>query len=205
MTEVVERWRPVPGWEGIYEVSDLGRVRSLDRTVPDRRGGTRRLRGKLLAAPLNSSGRRTVQLRAMTRWRCAGVHVLVLEAFVGPRPPGLLVRHLDGDQLNNRLANLTWGTASENNRDKVIHGTDHNTAKFRCPQGHLYVPGNLGASKLKLGHRSCLACLRARSRVFNHLQRNGEHLDFVEEAARQYARIVGRIPADVVERFQQEA
>lgn len=55
--------------------------------------------------------------------RAALVHHLVLEAFVGKRPPGMECRHLDGNPQNNRLENLKWGTAKENCRDSISHGT----------------------------------------------------------------------------------
>jgi len=58
----------------------------------------------------------------------AGVHVLVMEAFVGPRRPGMQVRHLDSDPSNNTLENLTWGTPSENYQDRVERGTDNSGA-----------------------------------------------------------------------------
>ena len=72
-----------------------------------------------------------------TRWR---IHRLVLETFIGPAPDGMQCRHLDGDKLNNRLDNLAWGTQSENERDKIRHGTqfwpdkrgeEHPQAKLR--------------------------------------------------------------------------
>jgi hypothetical protein len=56
------------------------------------------------------------------KWTQLSVHVVVCTAFHGPRPAGLLVRHLDGDPLNNRADNLAWGTFEENEADKVAHG-----------------------------------------------------------------------------------
>ncbi len=53
------------------------------------------------------------------------IHVLVLETFVGPRPEGLICRHLDGNPLNNHVNNLRWGTAEENYDDRRRHGTDN--------------------------------------------------------------------------------
>lgn len=122
-----ERWLPVVGYEGLYEVSDLGRVRSLDRdhTFRDRWGvqRPRRIRGQLLRpqvvfgyskVPLNRQGHGSDR-------QC--VHVLVLTAFVGPRPEGLDTRHLNGVRADCRLENLVWGTKAQNEADKLAHGT----------------------------------------------------------------------------------
>jgi HNH endonuclease len=59
------------------------------------------------------------------RWKRFRLHSLVLECFVGPRPPGMECRHLDGNPSNNALENLAWGTRSENRADQVRHGTAH--------------------------------------------------------------------------------
>lgn len=125
--ESAERWAPVPGFEGAYEVSDHGRVRSVDRvTVYQRvrRGRlaevTRRHRGHLLSPGTVKSGH---QLVVLGRGNSRLVHALVLMAFVGPRPPGADSLHWDGDPANNRLANLRWGTRAENVADALRHGT----------------------------------------------------------------------------------
>lgn len=60
------------------------------------------------------------------RSRQTKVHIIVLEAFVGPRPAGTVCRHMDGNGMNNRLSNLRWGTPEENYADRHRHGT-HNT------------------------------------------------------------------------------
>ena len=89
------------------------------------------------------------------------VHRLVLEAFVGPRPEGMVARHLNGDPGDNRLENLAWGTQSENNYDKVRHGTHHNANKTHCPSGHEYRGDNI---KWYKGFRFCRACHRISER-----------------------------------------
>lgn len=123
-----ETWRPVVGREGEYEVSDLGRVRSLDRVIVQRLGFgknpdklvSRRLRGKLLAlAP--SGPYLTVRLGLDAD--SAPVQWLVASAFIGPRPPGLLVLHGDGDGMHNAAPNLRYGTQVENMADSLAHGT----------------------------------------------------------------------------------
>lgn len=142
MDATPEEWRPVVGYEGLYEVSDLGRVRSLDRMIPDRWGGLRPVKGKILAANISpQTGYKTATLTDAAGGRklyYALVHRLVLEAFVGPCPPGMECCHKDLDRSNEALSNLRWDTRSANTLDAVQHRTNHNAAKTRCPQGHLY-------------------------------------------------------------------
>ena len=111
-----ETWRQIPGFEGRYEVSDLGRVRSLDRAVQTSNGQVRRYKGMLLSpGRQNDFGHVTVMLGRDGGSRC--VHELVLLAFVGPPGEGQECRHLDGDGANNRLGNLCWGSKSQNGKD----------------------------------------------------------------------------------------
>lgn len=113
-----ERWRPVPGWEGRYEVSDHGAVRSLRRR--DRYTDRLRATPLLMRPCLRSDGYMRVSL---AHDHHVGVHRLVLAAFVGPRPPSYHGAHLNGQRADNRLENLAWLTPAENERDKIAHGT----------------------------------------------------------------------------------
>lgn len=113
---VTEDWRSVPDHPG-YEVSNLGCIRSYR----DRQGHP--ASAPRLLSPAIVQGYRHIKLG---RSRQTKVHILVLEAFVGPRPDGMVCRHLDGNPLNNRLSNLRWGTPEENYADRHLHGT-HNS------------------------------------------------------------------------------
>lgn len=124
-----EIWRPIPGWDDLYEVSDLGRVRSLDRVIRKKvtRDGltaTIRRKGRIIKDSLDTHGYPMLNLCVDGTAKAALVHHLVLFAFVGPKPEGMQCRHGDGVRSNNRLANLCWGTALENAADKRIHGTE---------------------------------------------------------------------------------
>lgn len=120
-----ENWRDVVGFENSYEVSDQGRVRSKDRSWPQRsRSGTvyeHAVKGRVLRPGPTNYGHLSVVLgRGNTKM----VHALVLEAFIGPRPsPKHDSRHIDGNPKNNLLINLAWGTRSENIKDAVRHGS----------------------------------------------------------------------------------
>jgi len=119
-----ERWLPVVGYEGLYEVSDHGNVRSLDRwhqRPASRRNPEpwRRLYpGQRLTPSPDGRGYQRVTLHNKGR-KVALVNWLVLEAFVGPRPWGGCSLHGDDDKSNNRLPNLRWGSQAENTRDAV--------------------------------------------------------------------------------------
>lgn len=121
---MAEQWRPVVGFEGKYEVSDFGRVRSVDRWIEHavargRRAYTNWRKGRLLRPGRMPLGHLSVVLGRVAGSQC--VHRLVLEAFVGPRRRGQEVLHRNGDSSDNRLENLRYGTRSENNRDISRH------------------------------------------------------------------------------------
>lgn len=108
-----EEWRPVPDYEGLYEVSNHGRVLSLPRETT---------RGGVMGLISNSSYFLVVLCKDGKKSRFY-IHRLVLFAFAGPCPPGFECRHLDGDPSNNSFSNLRWGTKKENSADRIIHGT----------------------------------------------------------------------------------
>lgn len=161
----LEQWKPANGYEGIYEVSSHGRVRSLDRVVHHVNGYSRRIKGKNLSASLNADGYLSVSLYAQGERKTRHVHSLVAESFIGARPEGMEVCHNDGNPANNHVANLRYGTRSDNALDGVAHGTNPSTAKTHCPRGHELFAENIPPSQSKLGWRQCLACDRARARV----------------------------------------
>lgn len=161
-----ENWLPVTGFEGLYEVSDHGHVRSLDRLVHCVRTTTghrytRRIAGQVRTPKTSEAGYAELQLWRDGKATDVLVHVLVLTAFVGAAPDGTEGCHNDGDPGNNHVSNLRWDTRSENQNDCVRHGTHAQTRKTHCPQQHPYSDENtywLG------NHRMCRTCRRIRNR-----------------------------------------
>lgn len=148
-----EAWRPIPGYEGAYEASDLGRIRSLDR-ITDR---GRRWKGRIMTPTPMRSGYLIVTL-----WRDGSqtrhlVHRLVLYAFHGLPSPGHETLHANGDRRDNRLANLSWGTHADNQRDQLAHGTHSNASRTHCPAGHPYSAENTYHYPSHT-HRACRRC-----------------------------------------------
>lgn len=122
---MVEIWKDIPGFEGKYQASDQGRVRSLDRDVQGRhKSGTefkRLLRGKILTPAIYcKTGHLSLPLGRSTNG--IPVHQLVLLAFEGPCPKGEEVRHKNGVSSDNRLENLEYGTRTENILDVYHQG-----------------------------------------------------------------------------------
>lgn len=128
----MERWLPIAGHDG-YEVSDLGRVRSVDRTVVDKIGRSRFHRGRVLN--FGTLGKGYVAVRLGWRQPLMYVHRLVLEAFVGPCPPQNECLHGPGGPADNRLTNLRWGTRSENSFDALRDGTHVSQVRSVNPKG----------------------------------------------------------------------
>lgn len=141
----------MPDWEGCYEVSNLGRVYSV------KRHGS--CTGRMMTPGWHPYGYPFVWLKHGDRRRKGYVHRLILAAFVGPCPEGMQVRHLDGDPANCTLGNLAYGTKSENERDKLIHGTHQWAKRTHCLKGHPYSGDNLRIAKSD-GRRCCRTCYR---------------------------------------------
>lgn len=181
-----ESWLPVPDYEDYYEVSDHGQVRSFDRRTWN--GVKWFMRpGRILKATLSGKGYRKVGLHKESGSKASqrNLHVLVLETFVGPRPEGMVVRHLNGDPADNRITNLAWGTPTQNSQDMLDHGRNKKAAQTHCNYGHVLLNPNLAQHKTAQGHRKCKACNRGRGYMRWHPE-----LDMQTESDRYYTTIM---------------
>lgn len=131
-----ERWKDVVGYEGLYQVSDHGRVKSRARVVPSPDRSVQKIKERILKPWAYPRGHLMVNLHKDGKQRGFYVHKLVLEAFVGLCPDGMECRHYpDSDPTNNRLDNIQWGTRKENAKDMVEHG--NSTKGERCSAAKL--------------------------------------------------------------------
>ena len=119
-----ERWLPVVGWEGRYEISDQGRLRSLYKKPRIGNPSSR-----IVAKNPDGTGYRAITLPSGIR---KYIHQLVLEAFVGPCPSGMQCRHLNDVRVDCRLSNLRWGSQHENGADAVRNGKHHGASVARA-------------------------------------------------------------------------
>lgn len=164
MNATPEIWKPVVGYEGRYEVSNIGRVRSIERIVQGGRTPTafRTVPAKIRALSVNADGHLRVTLHKESQRKIFFVHSLVLAAFVGPRPDrDSEIRHLNGNPADNRVENLAYGTHAENVADMMRHGTHRNSRKTRCIQGHEFNARNTYIRPD--GNRDCKVCAKLRA------------------------------------------
>lgn len=176
-----EIWKPVVGWESVYMVSNMGRVKSLARTRAGKNGTRIGVSEKIMNPSPNTYGHVMVRLSCDGRRTRRFAHHLVMEAFVGPRPEGMECCHNNGNPGDNRLRNLRWDTPSANWDDRRRHG--RGTEGEKHPNATLsradvrairrqYIPGRKGnASLLAERYGICTAGIiaAARKKTWRHI------------------------------------
>lgn len=121
----VENWIDIKGYEDFYQVSDLGNVRSKDRTVACRRLGTKNLKSRPLKSTVDSVGYCKVTLQDQGRNKVWKVHRLVAEHFIDKIEGKEVINHIDNDRANNRVNNLEWCTPKENTAHMHSQGRNY--------------------------------------------------------------------------------
>jgi hypothetical protein len=178
MDNAIERWRPVVRYEAQYEVSDHGRIRSVDRVVVQRdRWGkqtARRLKGRVLkpGQMKKVNGSPGYLFVKMPENVTLLVHRAVLEAFRGPCPTRIRIVdgcHKDDDPTNNHLSNLKWDSHAGNQITAVDNGLNYNANKTHCKHGHEFTPENTIVRITRHNgrrRRDCRICQAARMQRF---------------------------------------
>jgi hypothetical protein len=161
-----EEWRPVDGWPK-YEVSSMGQLRSHHHRRP-----------RVLVGGLDKDGYRKFVLcrKAEPRRGTLRAAALVAIAFHGPRPPGMVVRHDNGKETDDRASNLLWGTQAQNMADKYRHGTQqagesHPSAKLTDAKVRSIRASTKPIRMLAAEHgvsRACIGFVRSR-RTWGHV------------------------------------
>lgn len=165
MKTTIEEWRPVVGWEGLYEVRSTGEIRSLDRVTYGKNKSTRVVRGRELT-PWLVDGYPRVALTRDGKPKQVHVHRILAEAFI-PNPYNLpVVRHLNDIRDDNRIENLSWGSVSDNVRDAVRNGNNWKANLSECLRGHPFSEDNTRIDRD--GCRQCRQCDRIRKRNNYH-------------------------------------
>lgn len=137
LTEEQEIWRPVKNYEGLYEVSNFGRVRSLTRKVKTSKGITQTWIGKMLTPGKSGNGYYYVTLSKNGKSKARRVHILVAQAFLPNKENYQQVNHIDGDKSNNDFSNLEWCTPHQNIKHAVSNGLFNNPIILQFKNGKL--------------------------------------------------------------------
>lgn len=159
-----ENWKPIPGYEGLYEISNYGRVKSLARTMPHKTYGTWNIKERILkqnwAGPKDSQYLIVFLHKGKGEQHIFRVHRLVAKAFIPEVEGKTFVNHKDGDRSNNRADNLEWCTPLENTRHAFEHGFCENVGKHQrkpvvCVEtGERFVCINEACEKYGVTHRA---------------------------------------------------
>lgn len=147
-----EIWKDIEGYEGHYQVSNKGVVKSLDREIPHSKGGVASIKGRILKPHANKCGGLRVKLWCEGRVKSHQIHRLVAAAYIANPENKPEVNHKDGDRSNNKVVNLEWVTASEN----IQHSYDE-----------------LGRRPPWLGKKGCM---HHRSKAVIQLDKNGNKI-----------------------------
>lgn len=140
---MIEEWRPIEGYEELYEVSSYGRVRSLDRYVVDSLGHRKFYKSKVLSPAKDTDGYLKVGLSYNGKCKKCLVHRLAAQAFIPNLDNLPEVNHKDEDKTNNRVDNLEWCTTKYN----VNYGTARTRSiKTKVKKGYVNEE-NVGLSK----------------------------------------------------------
>jgi len=115
----IEVWKDIEGYEGLYQVSNMGRVKSLERTFVDKTERKQHIKGRILKLGAGHGGYLKVVLNSNGKKKTVRVHRLVCEAFHENPENKPCVNHIDEDKTNNVASNLEWCTSTEN----INHGT----------------------------------------------------------------------------------
>lgn len=159
---LTERWVDVIGYEGLYSISTLGRVRSEPRRVP-RGAGLLSVPSKILSAAPRSHGYRQVDLYRGNQREGRTIHSLLGQHFLEGWDRNSVVRHLNDNKLDLRLKNLAIGTHAENAADKVRNGNHHYAKRTHCKNNHELNEGNTRERTDGTGRR-CITCANERSK-----------------------------------------
>lgn len=129
-----ETWKDIPGYEGLYQVSDLGNVKSLDRIVEFSNGRVCTYKGKQLKLRPDKENRYRVNLSKNSKVKDIMVHILVAKAFIGERPKGFFICHKNGNNQDNTVSNLRYDKPIENLIDNYRYGSKNPNGKLSIEQ-----------------------------------------------------------------------
>ena len=172
MVPMSEEWKPVVGFEGYYEVSNQGRVRSVPRVTIRSNGVPMTVRGRvLMTTPDGQYGYQKVSLQREGVWTTHAVHRLVALHWCERGSGQDDVLHGPGGSQDNRAVNLRWGTPIDNATDRREFGAPYPPPREMCGAGHAMTEENTYRPPKRPNDRHCKECQRQRVRDYRDRKR----------------------------------
>lgn len=169
-----EIWKDIPNYEGVYQISNLGRCRSVDRNVYYKDGRVRFFKGRILCLRINPGGRYYVTLSSESKVKTFKIHKLVAMAFLNHTPCGYkeVVDHINNNPLDNRLENLCLTTQRHNaSKDRKNKSSIYTGVSFCKTRNKWVAEIRIGSKRINLGayniekdaHQAYVATLKSQS------------------------------------------
>jgi NUMOD4 motif/HNH endonuclease len=164
-----EIWRPIPDYEGYYEISTTGKVRGLERTVIHPKG-KRKVKTKILVTKINNWGYEEVKLSRAGKTSTKHIHSLLAKTYI----PNLFnkpeVNHINGNKADNRLQNIEWVTRGENMKHAYKTGLVKKTLIKDLCSGTLFRTLDEAAKFYKISKRACKYRAKGKTKKFHCLR-----------------------------------
>lgn len=166
---VVTKWKDICGYEGIYQLTKYGQVKSLSRTIIRSNGKLLRLKGQIIKHHLNR-GYPAVTLTNCCMQRIHKIHRLLLIYFVCDCPVGMEACHKNDNKLDYSMKNLLWDTRSANQEDRVRNGLNHNKPVMCISDGRIFSSIRKVAENTGTDRKTLSMCLRGIYQIANGFQ-----------------------------------
>lgn len=178
-----ETWKDIPGYESLYQASSLGRIRSLDRKLVTKNGSIKIIKGLIKKPSIDKSNRFTIGLSKKGKRKSFTVHKIIALTFIGERPEGYEVCHIDGNSQNNELGNIRYDTHSQNEIDRYRYGDKTPSGKLTIRDvlevRNLYATGKYSQEELsrKFKVKQKSICYIVNRSSFSWLNDDGSIID----------------------------
>lgn len=158
-------FKDIPGYEGIYSISECGQVKSLPRLIKSKTGNYYS-KEKIIKLSIGTTGYYFFNVCINGKAKSVAIHKMVALTFIGSRPENMDIRHLDGNKLNNHISNLCYGTRQQNIEDTQRHGN------FKITNKKLSEKDIIKIRKSKISYKELAKKYNVKINTIKHVRSN---------------------------------